>query len=88
MKNKVSSKDYQPIRFHKGRPHLTSPGKPGDEKDLNEDDPRKENVVEKEGDPDVDKRVKEETTNEERERKIEKSYKEEDESEIKDGISF
>ncbi len=88
MKNKLDSKEYQPIRFHKGKPHLASPGKPGDEKDLNEDDPRRENVVEKEDDSDVDKRVKEETTNEERERKIEKSYKEADESEIKDGISF
>lgn len=86
MKNKVSSKDYQPIRFHKGRPHPASPGKSGDEKNLNQDDPRKENVVDKGEDSEPGETDKEEITNEERE--IEKSYKEEDESEIKDGISF
>ena len=88
MKNKVSSKDYQPIRFHKGRPHPASPGKWGDEKNLNQDDPRKENVVDKGEDSEPSEINKEEITNEERERKIEKSYKEEDEIEIKDGISF
>ncbi len=93
MKNKVDSKDYQPIRFHGGQSHLASPGKPGGEKDLNQEDPRKENSVERDDDSKVDdseddKIDKEETTNEEREREIEKSYEEEDESEKKERTRF
>ena len=87
MKNKVDSKDYQPIRFHKGKPHLASPGKPGDEIDLNEDDPRR-NVVERDDDSEEDKIDKEETTNEEKEREIEKLYEEEDENEKIERVRF
>lgn len=88
MKNKVSSNDYQPIRFHKGRPHLASPGKPDDEKDLNEDDPRRENVVEKDDDSEVAEIDQEETTNQVKESEREKSYEEEDESEKKERTRF
>lgn len=88
MKNKLDSKEYQPIRFHKGKPHLASQGKPGDEKDLNEDDPRRENVVERADDSEDDKIDKGETTNEEKEREIEKSYEEEEESEKKERTRF
>lgn len=88
MKNKLDSKEYQPIRFHKGKPHLASPGKPGDEKDLNEDDPRREAVVERENESKEAKIDKEETTNEENERETETSYEEEDESEKKERVRF
>ena len=88
MENKTSGKDYQPIRFHRGKPHLASPGKLDDEKDLNEDDPRRENRADKDDDSEVDKIDKEETTNEEKGREIEKSYEEEDESEKKERTRF
>ena len=84
MKNKVSSKDYQPIKFHRGRPHLIPPGKTGEESDLNEGD----STPEKDNDSSEDTIDRDEAPKEEKEKERDNSYEEEDENEKKERTRF